>query len=90
MSRVTVLLYASFRELAGKAEMQLTASNLEDAMIQVGESAPALAKILNEASTDRERFVILVNGHNIGSRSLSSITLKEGDEIAIFPPVSGG
>jgi len=39
---------------------------------------------------NRFLFLITVNGEFIPSSSLEGVTLRDGDTITLFPPVSGG
>jgi sulfur-carrier protein len=91
MARVSVRLFASVREAAGRSDCEIDASNLS-ALIESMTSrfGPALAKILVGREADPESVVILVNGMNIGRTPTGTVHLSEGDEVAIFPPVSGG
>ncbi len=37
-----------------------------------------------------ERLVVLVNGRNARQSAGAPVRLADGDDIAVFPPVSGG
>ncbi len=90
MAQVTVRFYASLREAAGKSCTIVKAGDLQELMELLVGSLPSLKEALLAAIKDRDRIVVLVNGHNIGTKRLSTVSLSEGDEIALFPPVSGG
>jgi molybdopterin converting factor small subunit len=49
-----------------------------------------LASALKQADSDPDRLVILVNGRNLRRGGRRGREFLEGDEVAIFPPVSGG
>ena len=91
MARVTVRLFASVREAAGRSGCNVDASNLSE-LIESMKSmfGPALSRILVGREADPESVVILVNGMNIGRTPTGAVRFSEGDEVAIFPPVSGG
>jgi molybdopterin synthase sulfur carrier subunit len=91
MARVSVRLFASVREAAGRSDCDIDASNLGE-LIESMKSRfdPALARILVGREADPESVVILVNGMNIGRTPAGTVRLSDGDEVAIFPPVSGG
>jgi molybdopterin synthase sulfur carrier subunit len=91
MVRVSVRFFASVREAAGLPECDLDASNLKQ-LIESMKSrfSPALARILDGRERDPDSVVILINGTNIGRAAAGAVRLSDGDEIAIFPPVSGG
>ena len=80
--RINVLLFASYRERAGTAELGLElpdGSTVADMIGRLLEAHPNIA-------SDPSRLVVAVNreyqehGH----------TLVDGDEAALIPPVSGG
>lgn len=91
MAKVKVRMFASVREAAGTSGGDLEASNLEELIDSMGSSfGPDLALLLSERARDPDRVVILVNGKNIGRAPLATVRLSDGDEVAVFPPVSGG
>jgi len=91
MARVHVKMFATVREAAGVPSAQVEASDTEDLFSKLGESfGPRLSRLLDEARLDPERLVILLNGKNLGRGRAGPVKLTQGDEIAIFPPVSGG
>lgn len=87
---VTVKLYATLREAAGVSEISLPARDLAGLLDSLSRDLPALGILLKRARVERDRVVVLVNGRNIGSAELASVKLRDTDEVAIFPPVSGG
>ena len=80
--RVTVKLFAAYRERAGKSD---TALELPDGST-VGFLAEEMVRLYPGLPRDASRLVVAVNrdyrrhGH----------TLQDGDEVALIPPVSGG
>ena len=80
---VTVLFFASARDAAGRSKLQLgipegtTVSEMADRLSQ--EFGPALGSLM-------ARCALWVNG----DPATSSTVLREGDELAVLPPVSGG
>lgn len=84
-------MFASLREAAGKASYQGKADNLQELLALLkSKFGGDLARLLDAADTDPERIVILVNGRNVGHADRKEISLSEGDEVSLFPPVSGG
>ena len=52
---------------------------------------PALRSVLcDDTGEVRSYITILVNGKNIREMEALATILADGDEVAIFPPVSGG
>lgn len=89
MADVKVRLFASFREAAGRPEVPASASDvsglLDSLSSRYGET---FRKLLRDR--DAEAFVILVNGRNVGQLSGLTTVLADGDEVSLFPPMSGG
>jgi molybdopterin synthase sulfur carrier subunit len=81
---LNVLYFASFRELLGTAKEQLPATHdtveaLITELAQRGES-------WQQALADNQNLQIAVN-HDVAHRQTP---IKAGDEVAFFPPVTGG
>ena len=81
---INILYFASFREVLGKADEQLkieaaTVNDLIDELSQRGENWA-------QALRDNQNLQIAVN-HDVAQRDTA---LKQGDEVAFFPPVTGG
>jgi len=79
--RVKVKFFSSFREIVGQKELELNFNGQTAAQLweQLVARFPELAKV-------GESKVVAVNREH---SDLNAI-LKEGDEVAFFPPVSGG
>lgn len=91
---ITVKFFANFREVTGKGQERVegtknVASLLDELVRRFGEG---LAKQLYSPGTRklRETVNILVNGRGISLLRELNTPLKDGDVVAIFPPVSGG
>jgi molybdopterin synthase catalytic subunit len=79
---VNVRLFAMLKEFAGTSQLALDlpeGSTVADLVAHLTANYPPLAPYL-------QRMIIAVN-HNYGSKKQ---VLAPGDEVAIFPPVSGG
>lgn len=91
MARVKVRMFATVREAAGTAEVELEASTLDGLLEELARRfGDSMTKVLSEADGDYDRVVVLVNGRNVRRGRDADIGLEDGDEIALFPPVSGG
>lgn len=91
--KVRIIAFASFREILGKeVEVDLTAGKtLRDLLGQLEEGHPRLHEEVYLPSGDlKETTIIMLNRVNIDSKGGLDATLKEGDELAIFPPFAGG
>jgi len=93
--KVEIRLFANLREIAGQKSVQEAlpeGSTVEDAIRKLAEKhgKDFQSKILDEAGHPRKMFSILVNGQMITNLDGPLTKLKDGDVIAIFPPVAGG
>jgi len=83
-------MFATIREAAGSPTCEIEAIDMPDLLNKLGNMfGDKLASVLKQAESDPDRLVILVNGRNLG-RGGRRREFLEGDEVAIFPPVSGG
>lgn len=91
---ITVKFFANFREAVGQERVEVAAVGdvaalLDELVRRFGEKiteqlyGPGSKKL-------RETVNVLVNGHGINLLSGLDTKLKDGDVVAIFPPVSGG
>lgn len=82
MARVRLRLFASAREAAGRADDELEASTLAEALAAARAAyGPAFSEVLDHAR-------VWVNGDEPPDGE--SAVLADGDEVAVVPPVSGG
>ncbi|AKG38086.1 MAG: MoaD/ThiS family protein [Infirmifilum sp.] len=90
MPRVKILLFASLRDKYGVKEIEVDTDGslrnaVENASKQLGRE---FIDEFFENSSYRSDRLILVNGRHI--QFLGEVQLKDGDIIAIFPPIAGG
>jgi molybdopterin synthase sulfur carrier subunit len=91
MAKVTVRMYATVRDASGRPSCDMDASDLGGLLNGLRKRfGPKLAKVIGTREAWDDKVVILLNGVNIDRASGLSTKLKEGDEVSIFPPVSGG
>lgn len=89
---VTVKFFANFREAAGVEKTVVegvtdVSSLLKALVAQFGER---LSRQLFDGEKLRETVSIIVNGRSVNQSQGLRTKLKDGDIVAIFPPVSGG
>jgi MoaD family protein len=90
---VTVKFFANFREVTGKGKIIISGvSNIGQLLDElVKEFGQELSDLLYESSGKlRDSVNILINGSAIGFMGGINAELKDGDTVAIFPPISGG
>ncbi|MDV0444281.1 MoaD/ThiS family protein [Methanorbis rubei] len=92
MTEVTILAFAKFREQFGEKNMITTDSGATvlAALEKFAEIIPAARGELFEENRLRGHVIIMYNRERIDSEEAAEITVGEGDEIVLYPPVSGG
>ena len=80
--RVTVKLFASYKEKAGRSEIQMELP--EDAT--VASATSEVLRLYPRVTGDASRLMVAVNEEY----QEHDFRLSEGDEVALIPPVSGG
>jgi sulfur-carrier protein len=90
MGLVSVRLFANLREIVGNSRLVFEASTIRDVLMTLRSEHPALQPLLCEDGEVRPYITILINGKNIRDMEALATILSDGDEVAIFPPVSGG
>jgi molybdopterin synthase sulfur carrier subunit len=93
--KVTVKFFTTLREITDKREEEIKSSN----DLTVGELLEQLSKkyghrfmdyVYDKKGNVQSYLQFLVNGRSITTREGFKTKLKEGDRVAIIPPVGGG
>lgn len=90
MPRVKIKIFATLKERYGRGEVEVDCDgSLRDAVEKAAEilGSDFVAEVF-DGSRPRDDRIILVNGRHI--QFLEKIELRDGDVIAIFPPLAGG
>lgn len=82
---LNILYFASLREVLGQADESISATEFKTINCLLSKLAER-GEMWNMALLNNANLQIAVN-HNIANRETE---LKAGDEIAFFPPVTGG
>lgn len=87
-------LFADLAELAGDRTVSVdvaAGSTVGDALDELLAANPPLAdRVLDDDGELLDHINVLRNGENVFSNEGLATTVDAGDELALFPPVSGG
>jgi MoaD family protein len=86
--KINVRLFANFREVVGKKDLSLDVNGDTAMAVVLSLIAfyPALGPLMLHEGNLKPYVNVLING----KKAVPTDKIKEGDEVAIFPPVSGG
>ncbi|MCD6106973.1 MAG: MoaD/ThiS family protein [Caldisericaceae bacterium] len=91
MAKVIVKFYATIREKIKTDYIELEADTFKKAIEILIKMHPLLKKeLVDDDFSMKDDYIYLVNGRNIVFLQGENTPLKEGDRLAIFPPVGGG
>jgi len=91
MALVKVRLFANLREIVGHPQLAIEAGTIREVLAALQSEHPALRSVLCDDNGEvRSYITVLVNGKNMREMEALATVLSDGDEVAIFPPVSGG
>ena len=86
-------LFADLREAAGDDEVTVDVepgATVDDALTALFEAHPPLReRVLDDDGAVRDHINVLRNGEAVDTDEFAT-ELDDGDELALFPPVSGG
>jgi MoaD family protein len=85
-----VKFYANLRRLVGAKEKIISGANLRTLLENLAREYQGLQPFLLNGDMVRVRAILTLNGHTINPETTLDIPLTEQDQIAIFPPISGG
>lgn len=89
MAKVRVRFFATFREISGCPESPEEASDISELLDRLSAKyGGPFGRLLGDREADS--FVVLVNGNNMRQLRGVDTELRDGDEISLFPPISGG
>jgi len=91
--KVRIRFFARFRDLLGTDIIgePATGTVLASLIREVaGKNRQGYQAIFDEKGSFREIVILMRNGRRVDATEAEKIQITDGDEIAIFPPVSGG
>ena len=87
---VTVKLFGNLRSHIDGKQRQISGANVQSVVSNLCNQHPSLCEVLLENGEIRPHFKIILNGHDIQLSDGLDTSVKDGDQIAIFPPIAGG
>lgn len=90
MPKVRVRFFANFREFTKTSELEIEGLTIREVLGIVTKKFQGLENILFKNGNLQPYVNIFLNGENVLESGGLDMPLQQGDEIAIFPPVSGG
>jgi ThiS family. len=93
--RIKIKFYARFQEYFGSEIIKEIDNNSTDTLKSIAKSVTednpeGQAFIFDDAGNFYDYVILMKNGERIYSDNADEIFVEDGDEIRIFPPVSGG
>lgn len=90
--KVKIKLFANFREATKQKEVEVApkGSAVSDAIRALIDKYPNIDALLYQDGKMKPYVNILLNGQSLKGEDGLKAQIKDGDEIALFPPVSGG
>lgn len=92
MPELTVKSFAKYKDLFGadkKIDVPL-GGTITDALILFAGQVPKAQTELFENGRLKSSVVLMYNNERIDFEDADTITLEDGDELVLYPPVSGG
>ncbi|MFZ0004857.1 MAG: MoaD family protein [Methanoregula sp.] len=90
---VKIRFFARFRELLGTDIIVSVREGivLSDLVKEVaGRNREGYQAIFDEQDAFKEFVILMQNGKRVETSAAGTILVKDGDDIAVFPPVAGG
>ncbi len=90
MPKIRVRLFANLREYTGTKELELEGNTIKEILEILCKRFPGLGNILFDGNSLQPYINVFLNGRDIIESGGLGTPVHSDDEIAIFPPVSGG
>ena len=90
MPKIRVRFFANLREHTKLKELVFEGMTVREVLDKICKKFPGLENMLFDGGNLRPYMNIFLNGRDISGPGGMETELHAGDEIAIFPPVSGG
>lgn len=90
MPEIKIRLFANLREYTKTKELELEGKTVRDILKILCKKFPGLEQIIFDGENIQSYVNVFLNGRNVLELGGLEAVLHTDDEIAIFPPVSGG
>lgn len=90
MPKIKIKLFANIREFTGTKELEVDSGTVSDVLKKLDEKFPGFEKMIFDGEKIKPYVNVFLNGKNVLDLDGLKTELRTNDEIAIFPPVSGG
>jgi molybdopterin synthase sulfur carrier subunit len=90
MPKIRVKFFANIREFTGTKELEVDSRTIRDVLKKVCKKFPGFEELIFDEEEIKPYINIYLNGKNVLDDGGPGTILHKDDEIAIFPPVSGG
>lgn len=91
MATATVKGYLTIRKMINHDSVQISGSTFIEVIRKLVSEYPELkSEVLNEDMNLKGNYIYLLNGRNVEYLDKEETLIKDGDRIAIFPPIGGG
>ena len=90
MPKIKVKLFANIREFTKTKELEVDSGTVGDILKKLNEKYPGFEKMIFDGEKIKPYVNVFLNGRNVLDLEGLETGLSVNDEIAIFPPVSGG
>ena len=90
MPLIKVRLFANFREFTKNGELEIEGNTVRDVLERICSKYHGLENTLFKDGSLQPYVNVFLDGGNVLESGGLDCSLKQGDEISIFPPVSGG
>lgn len=90
--KVRFKLFANFREATRQKEVEIATDGktVGEAIKALSAAYPNMETLLFQDGRLKQYVNVLLNGQSLAGDEGLKTAIKDGDEIALFPPVSGG
>lgn len=90
MPRIRVRLFANFREFTKTKELEIDGSTVREILEILCKKFPGIEEMLFNGENLQPYVNVFLDGRNVLESCGLDAAISPGDEVAIFPPVSGG